>query len=312
MNQPDLDFTLTSPKVETGYIDHVIGGEGVRTWYKIVGDIQSEASPVVILHGGPGFSHSYMLPHSDLCASRGIPVIFYDQLGCGHSTHPDQRPAFWTLEVFMDQLDGVLAHLNVAAKFSLLGHAWGGMLAATYAARRRTPGLQHLVLTNCPASMELWARGTNTLLAASPRETRSIIEEHERFGTIDSPEYQDAMQLFNETHLCTLKPWPTDLRRSFTDLLDDPRLYLIMNGPSEFMITGTLKDWTIIEELSNIMCQTLVINGLGDMAQDLAVAPFFHNIPKAKWVQLRESTHMPFFEEPGKYFEVVGEFLSMI
>ncbi|KAJ7759334.1 proline-specific peptidase [Mycena maculata] len=299
------------PKVETGYINHIIAGARVRTWYKIVGEREAGACPAVILHGGPGFSHSYTLPHSELYAKRGIPVIFYDQLGCGRSTHPIRPPAFWTLDVFMDQLEAVLAHLNIRAKFSLLGHAWGGMLAATYAARRQTPGLKCLVLTNCPASMKLWALGTNALLASLPVGTRTLIEEHEGAGTIHTQEYQDAMQSFNETHLCTLKPWPTDLKRTFTDLLNDPRLYLIMNGPSEFNITGTLKDWTIIDELANITCQTLVINGLNDMAQDIAVAPFFANIPKAKWVQLRASTHMPFFEEPVRYFEVVSDFLSM-
>ncbi|KAJ7755542.1 proline-specific peptidase [Mycena metata] len=310
MEKPDsVVVSPCLPQVETGYIDHFIAREPIRTWFKIIGELGT-ACPVIILHGGPGFSHSYTLPHTELHATWGIPVIFYDQLGCGASTHPNKGPEFWTLDVFMDQLDAVITHFGVAGRFSLLGHAWGGMLAATYAARRRPPGLQRLVLTNCPASMELWAVGTNALLATFPLGTRTAIEKHESAGTIDAQEYQDAMQRFNETHLCTLKPWPTELLQSFTDLLDDPRLYLTMNGPSEFKISGTLKSWSIVDELPEIRCQTLVINGLGDMAQDIAVAPFFHTIPRCKWIQLRSSTHMPFFEEPVRYFNVVGDFLS--
>ncbi|KAJ6544987.1 proline-specific peptidase [Mycena vulgaris] len=267
MDQPySANATLPiGPKIETGYIDHIVGTEAIRTWYKVVGELQSGACPVIILHGGPGLSHFYTLPITSSA-----------------------------------RLDGVLGHFNVAGKF-----------AATYAARRQSPGLQCLVLTNCPASTELREVGSSALLAALPGETRALIAEHERWGTIDSQEYQDAVQHFNETHLCTLKPWPTDLLQSFSDLLDDPSLYLIMNRPSEFKIIGTLKNWSIIDELSHIACQTLVINGLHDVAQDVAVAPFFHNIPKAKWVQLRASTHMPFFEEPERYFKVVGDFLSM-
>ncbi|KAJ7472723.1 proline-specific peptidase [Mycena latifolia] len=257
----------------------------------------NRACPVIILHGGPGYSHSYTLPHSDLWASRGLPVIFSDQVGCGRSSHPDKPPEFWTLDVFIDQLDGVLAHFNIAAKFALLGHAWGGMLAATYAYRRGTPGIALL--------------GTKSLLAIFPLETRTLIAKHESTGAIHSQAYQDAMQQFNEIHLCTLKPWPTEFLQSFSDLVDDPRLYLIMNGPSEFNIIGTLKDWSIIDKLSHIACQSLVINSLNDLAQDTVVAPFFHNIPKAKWVQLRASAHMPLFEEPERYFKVVGDFLSM-
>ncbi|KAJ7153618.1 proline-specific peptidase [Mycena filopes] len=313
MEKPDsLAVSPGTSKPEIGYINHRIARNPVRTWYKIIGDLGSGACPVIVLHGGPGFSHSYTLPHTELHATWGVPVIFYDQLGCGSSTHLNRGRSFWTLDVFMDQLDAVLIHFGVAGRFSLLGHAWGGMLAATYAARRRPEGLQRLVLTNSPASMELWAVGTNALLATLPLGTRTAIEENERAGTIDAQEYQDAMQRFNETHLCTLKPWPRELLQSFRDLLDDPRLYLSMNGPSEFKISGTLKDWSIIEDLRQISCQTLVINGLNDMAQDVAVAPFFHTIPKCKWVQLRSSTHAPFFEEPVKYFNVVGDFLSAV
>jgi proline-specific peptidase len=161
----------------------------------------SNSCPVIVLHGGPGYSHSYTLPHGELSRSRGIPATFYDQLGCGRSTHPNKSPPFWKLDVFMDQLDAVLAHFNIAANFALLGPAWGGMLAATYAARRRPPRLQRLVLTNCPASMKLWETGTRTLLSSFPRSTRSTIAEHESSRIIDSQKYQDEMQRFNEIHL---------------------------------------------------------------------------------------------------------------
>ncbi|KAJ7253479.1 hypothetical protein C8J57DRAFT_1722379 [Mycena rebaudengoi] len=176
--------------------------------------------------------------------------------------------------------------------------------------------------------MELWAVGTSSLLAARPAEGRRIIEKHESQGTIDSQEYHDAMQMFNEKHLCALKPRPRDLLQSFSDLLDDPSLYLIMwvsfvmiywdsalcarNGPPELHVIGSLRNWSIIDELSKIQCNTLVVNGLNDEAQDVAVASFFYHIPKAKWVQLRASTHTPFFEEPDRYFKVVGEFLSSL
>jgi pimeloyl-ACP methyl ester carboxylesterase len=96
---------------------------------------------------------------------------------------------------------------------------------------------------------------------------------------------------------------------SFSRFNSPPTHDCARNGPSEFNITGTLKDWSIIDELSDVACQTLIINGLNDLAQDVAVAPFFHNIPRSKWVQLRAIIHMPFFEEPERYFKVVGDFL---
>lgn len=80
-------------------------------------------------------------------------------------------------------------------------------------------------------------------------------------------------------------------------------------GPSEFNITGTMKTWTVIDDLHKITVPTLLINGRYDDAQDVAVVPFFERIPKVKWVQFAESSHMPFFEEKGRYLEIVGDFL---
>ena len=55
---------------------------------------------------------------------------------------------------------------------------------------------------------------------------------------------------------------------------------------------------------------TFVINGRKDIAQDFVVAPFFERIPKVRWVQFGESSHMPFVEERERYFSVVAGFLK--
>ena len=82
------------------------------------------------------------------------------------------------------------------------------------------------------------------------------------------------------------------------------------NGPSEFTITGTLKYWSIIDDLHKISQPTLLINGRYDEVQDIAVAPFFHHISNCKWIQLSESSHMAFWEtEREKYMHAVADFL---
>ncbi len=80
-------------------------------------------------------------------------------------------------------------------------------------------------------------------------------------------------------------------------------------GPSEFNITGTLKTWDIVSQLSKINVPTLLINGPKDEAQDVCVLPFFLKIPKVKWVQFNVATHIPHFEEKERYFSVVSDFL---
>ncbi|KAJ6499610.1 hypothetical protein C8R47DRAFT_950246, partial [Mycena vitilis] len=62
-----------------------------------------------------------------LHASRNIPVIIYGQTECGTSTHLRDKPKeFCTVELFMAELDNVLAHFKVADNFDLFGHSWGG------------------------------------------------------------------------------------------------------------------------------------------------------------------------------------------
>jgi pimeloyl-ACP methyl ester carboxylesterase len=75
-------------------------------------------------------------------------------------------------------------------------------------------------------------------------------------------------------------------------------------------MTGTLKHWSVIPKLGNVSCPTLIINGADDEVQDSCVAPLFYGIKKAKWVTLGSSSHMPFWEEPEKYFRILGEFLA--
>ncbi|KAJ6514198.1 proline-specific peptidase [Mycena vitilis] len=300
---------MTEPSA--GKIEFIVGNETFQTAYKVFGDLNlKKARPLVVLHGGPGIPHQYLLSFAQLTA-QGIPVIFYDQVGCGLSTHLPEKPKeFWTEELFMKELDGVLTHFNIQDDFDLAGHSWGGMLAANYVVSRDPRGLKRLILADAPASMKLWSVGTNALLQGFPEEFREMLKRHELAGTTDSAEYQAGIQQFNEKHLCRLQPWPQDLLNAFEALEADATVYSTMIGPSEFNITGTMKDWTVVDEIHKISVPTLLLNGRYDDAQDVGVVPFFEKIAAVKWVQFAESSHMPFFEENARFFQIVGDFLA--
>ncbi|KZT03129.1 proline-specific peptidase [Laetiporus sulphureus 93-53] len=276
----------------TGTIPFVYGGETYHTWYKVAGDLQSGVRPLIALHGGPGISHRYMLPHASLSKSHNIPVIFYDQIGIGQSSHPkDKSKEFWSVDLFMDELDNLLDHFKIRDNFDLLGHSWGGMLAAHYAGYRRPSGMKHLIIGNASASME------------------EMLRRHEREGTTDSKEYQEGMQVFYQKHVCAMNPWPELLLESFAAMSEDPTVYSTMIGPSEFNIVGTLRTWSCIDQLHNIAASTLLINAEEDEAQDINFIPIFQSVSRVKWVQLTHCTHIPFFEAPGRYFEILSDFL---
>ncbi|KAF8124157.1 proline-specific peptidase [Boletus edulis] len=294
----------------TGKVDFRVGNETYQTWYKIFGDLNSGIRPVVMLHGGPGLSHHYVLPYKDLHTRFNIPVIFYDQIGIGESSHPKDVPKeFWTVELFMDELDNILERLGIK-DFDLAGHSWGGMLAAHYVSHRHPPGLRRLVLASAAPSMALWVQSTRQLLQKLPENLRETIEKHEREGSTDDPEYQAGMNVFYAKYVCKITPWPEELGSSFAAMQADPIVYSTMLGPSEFTIVGTLKDWSCLDQIHTIDCPTLLTNGADDEAQDVAVQPFFAKIPKVRWVTFANSSHMAFFEERDRYFEIVGKFLT--
>ena len=129
--------------------------EAGGTWYRITGDLGADATPLVVVHGGPGAPHDYLLRYADL-AQAGRAVIHYDQIGCGLSTHlPEKGGDFWTPQLFVDELENLIDHLGQRAGFHVLGQSWGGMLGAEYGVRR-PKGLKSLVIANSPASMDLW------------------------------------------------------------------------------------------------------------------------------------------------------------
>ncbi|KAF5347306.1 hypothetical protein D9756_009941 [Leucocoprinus leucothites] len=287
-------------------------GRECQTWYKVHGDLKSGVRPLVVLHGGPGLTSDYVAPCSILTTQRSIPVIIYDQIGNGRSTHLPEKmgdTTFWTEQVFLDELKILLIHLGIYEDYDLFGNSWGGMLAARHAARQ-AGGLKHLVIMSSPASLDLWIENQKVLRRKLPQAVQDTLEKCEREGMTDSKEYQDGINVYSSHFLCTVDPMPEPLKASFEALVKDPSVYFTMYGQNRFNVTGTLRTWSILDDASKISVPTLLTNGAMDEAADSCVHPFFKLIPRVKWVQFAKSSHMAHFEEPDLFFNVVGEFLK--
>lgn len=283
-----------------------------RTWYRITGDLGSGPAPLVVLHGGPGCTHDYLLRLTALTESTGRAVVHYDQIGNGRSTHlPDAPADFWTPEFFVAELENLLSALGIADRYTLLGQSWGGMLAAEHAVRRPA-GLRGLVIADSPASMRLWSAAADTLRAGLPPEVEAVLREHEAAGTTDSPAYQEAMQAFYERHVCRVVPMPDEVVRTFDAIAQDPTVYHTMNGPSEFHVVGSLRDWSIVDRLGSVTVPTLLVSGRYDEATTETVRPFFEGIADVSWAVFAESSHMPHVEETERFNSVVARFLASV
>ncbi|MFI7701276.1 proline iminopeptidase-family hydrolase [Nonomuraea sp. NPDC049480] len=280
-----------------------------QTWYRITGDPESAKTPLVVLHGGPGAAHDYTLRIAGL-ARQGRSVIHYDQLGIGNSTHlPGEGADFWTVRLFLDELDNLLAALGLSGGYHVLGQSWGGMLAAEHAVRRPA-GLKSLVIANSPASMELWLSEAARLRALLPPEVQKTLLDHETAGTTDHPDYKAAEAVFNARHVCRIVPNPPEVAATFAAIEADPTVYHTMNGPNEFHVIGTLKDWTIIDRAGRIGVPTLLVSGRHDEATEATVRPYADRIPDVRWEIFEDSSHMPHVEEEEAYLHLVGAFLD--
>jgi L-proline amide hydrolase len=304
----------TTPQAET-----TATGEGQlrwragRTWYRIVGELRpgETRAPVVICHGGPGATHDYIESVADLSRS-GRACILYDQIGNGRSEHMRDAPAtFWTPGLFKEELVALTEALGIAGRYHVVGQSWGGMLAMEHALTHPA-GLLSIVVADSPASMRLWVEEANRLREELPPDVQEALTRHERDGTTDSKEYEDAVMVFYRRHLCRLEVWPDGLNRSFAAMAEDPTVYHTMNGPSEFHVIGSLKDWDITARLHEIDVPTLLVSGRHDEATPLIVGEIHRRIPGAEWVLLEESSHSPQVEEPEAFLTAVEGFLAKV
>ncbi|ALN75376.1 proline iminopeptidase-family hydrolase [Aureimonas sp. AU20] len=279
-----------------------------KTWYRVTGDLDAAPLPLVIAHGGPGCTHDYVDSFKELSAN-GRAVIHYDQIGNGRSTHlPDKGGDFWTVDFFLGELDNLLDHLGIRSRYALLGQSWGGMLGSEHAVRRPA-GLKALILANSLASMDLWVAGAAQLRAELPAEVQEALDRHEAAGTTQDPEYLTASRVFYDRHVCRVTPWPDEVARTFLAVESDPTVYHTMNGPNEFHVVGTMRNWTVIDRLPLIEAPTLVFRGAYDEATPECVQPFIDRIPSVESEVFPQSSHMPHVEEKDACLARVEAFL---
>jgi len=118
-----------------------------EVWVKQVG---TGNTPVLTLHGGPGFNHFYLECLEDFLPQADVRFWYYDQLGCGFSDSPDDV-SLWTIDRFREEVEQVRQALGLE-RFILYGHSWGGMLGMEYALRY-PQHLAGLVVSNMTASV---------------------------------------------------------------------------------------------------------------------------------------------------------------
>jgi proline-specific peptidase len=287
----------TASRVDEGRI-RVPGGE---VWYKAVGE--GDLPPLLVVHGGPGFTHNYLTPLEDLADRRQ--VIFWDQLGCGKSESP-KNDSLWTMDRSLREVDAVREHLHLD-RHHMFGNSWGGMLVQQYVLDRQ-PNLTSLIVSNSLASMSRFRNDTARLKSELPQEVQDTIDYHEDNEFYSCPEYQGAIAIWFRKYICRLQPWPRGLEDCFAGVGMD--IYMTMLGPADFKIIGNLKDWDIMARLHEITVPTLFIAGRYDECTPEHMKLMHEQVQGSRLALFENSAHMPFYEEREDCMRAINEFLN--
>lgn len=208
---------LTLPSVE----------KPLATYYKVFGDLSRGRPPVVALHGGPGSGHEYMLPFSKLWQYYKIPVILFDQIGCGGSTNLQEKRGdkeFFKPDIFVTELENLLDHFGLrkdeGSGYHVLGHSWGGLLAA-YFATHRQPGLRKLVLASACGSFDLHGLCIGLCTNHLSDKAQETMREATRTGEYDTPRYKEWEKELFDVYFCRAPTLPELLQPKALHLDED-------------------------------------------------------------------------------------------
>ena len=294
-------------RVDEGYVPF----RGGRTWYRSLAAASEDDArlPLLCLHGGPGANWLHLKPYEALADERR--VVFYDQIGSGNSgLEEPHEVSIWQPELFVEEV-GVVREALGLERVHVLGHSWGGMLGMQYATEQ-PEGLVSLIVESSPPSVPGWMPEVARLRSELPPEVEATLREHEEAGTTDSPEYEEASMVFYRRHVCRTDPWPDWLVECFEKLEANPEVYHAMNGPSEFHVIGTIRDWDITPRLGRIQVPTLVFSGRHDEVTPACTEAAHRAIPGSEYVVLEESSHMAQAEQPEETLALVRGFLSRV
>ena len=280
-----------------------------KVWTKRFGN--NPTIKVLLLHGGPACTHEYFESFESFLPQEGIEFIYYDQLGSAFSDQPNDT-SLWNLPRFVEEVEQVRLALGLDKdNFYLLGHSWGGILAMQYALKYQQ-NLKGLIISNMMASCPKYDQYANDVLSKQlPPEVFKELMDIEAKGDYANPRYMGLLTPhFYEKHILRLPSaeWPDPVTRNFAKV--NQQIYVSMQGPSEFGVSGKLEKWDVSAELLNIKTRTLVIGATHDTMDPAYMEWMSKQLPNGKFLLCPNGGHMAMWDDQGHYFPGLVDFLK--
>lgn len=307
-------FEITEPGVQTGGVKMipVQTPSGTFTvWTKRIGN--NPRIKLLLLHGGPGATHEYFECMESFLPKEGIEFIYYDQLGSAYSEQPSDT-SLWDLGRFVEEVEQVRVALGLNKENSyLLGHSWGGWLAQQYALKYQD-NIKGLIISNAMSSSPAYNKYAEAVL--SKQLAPAVLEEIktlEAKGEFENPRYMELlMPNFYNKFICRLplEEWPDPMTRAFNKI--NHTIYVMMQGPSEFGLSGKLENWDIGNQLSTIKIPTLVIAAKYDTMDPDHLKWMSEQVQNGSYLLCENGSHMCMWDDQQRYMSGLIKFIKAV
>lgn len=280
-----------------------------RVWTKRIGN--NPTIKLLLLNGGPGATHEYFECMESFLPKEGIEFIYYDQLGCGNSDNPNDT-ALWDLPRFVEEVEQVRVALGLDAQnFFLLGHSWGGILALEYALKYQDH-LKGLIISNMMSSCPDYGKYAQDVLSKQfDPKVLDTIRQIEARKDFSNPKYMELlMPHFYAKHVCRipLADWPEPMSRSLNKI--NQSLYVTMQGPSEFGISGKLEKWDRKADLPKLKLPVLTIGGQFDTMDPEHMKWMAGQVQHGTYLYCEKGSHMSLYDDQETYMKGLIRFLK--
>jgi proline iminopeptidase len=279
-----------------------------NVWTKRTGN--NPKITLLVLHGGPAGTHEYFEVFDSFLPRAGIEYYYYDQLGSYYSDQPESD-ALWTLPRFVEEVEQVRKSLGLNRdNFYLPGSSWGGILAMEYALKYQE-NLKGLIISNMMASAPAYDKYADEVLAKRLDPVAlAEIKALEAAEDFTNPRYDEL--LMREHYVrhflrMPIEEWPDPVLRTFKHL--NKHIYVMMQGPSELGISGTLANWDRTADLHRIATPTLVTVAKWDTMDPDHMRWMVKEFPNARALELPDGSHLSMYDDQDRYFTGLIKFL---
>ena len=286
-------------KPEEGFLEV----EGGMIWYEVFGT--GNKTPILALHGGPGYPSYYLNPLKSLATDRS--VIFFDQLGCGRSDILTDTNLM-TIDAFVAQTRALIEHLKIE-KIIIYGHSWGTMLGTEYY-KKYPDNIEALILGSPCNDANMWQNDSDKLIAQLPDSIRVPLENHKNNSIPDTTALNKSIDYFYHEFYTRKLPLSKDVIKADSSwYAKESTVYEYMWGIEEYSVDGTLNGYDGKEILKKINVPVLYITGEYDTATPSTVEKYQEITPNSRLEVIEDAGHQTLNDNEEKELKIIESFL---